>query len=120
MTRTRGSPKSSGTAGSLAQIRISSTNEWRPRLATIGRRLCGRLQLSTQAVTFSTRVRYLSAAESSPALDQGEGRAPSTRLGQLGRDLAAQRGELVPAQYLKQPLLQDDAVLKRKTQIRVA
>jgi hypothetical protein len=45
--------------------------------------------------------RYLSAFGRSPALDQGEGRAPSARLGQLGLGLAAQRGELVSAQCPK-------------------
>ena len=35
------------------------------------------------------RHRYLSAFEPAPTLDQGEGRAPSARLGQLGLGLAA-------------------------------
>src|SRR3954452_7282778 len=64
--------------------------------------------------------RYLSGFERSPALDQGEGRTPSAGLGQLALGLAAQRGELVGAQCLKQPRLQRDAELKRKTQIGVA
>jgi hypothetical protein len=35
------------------------------------------------------RRRYISAFEPAPTLDQGEGRAPSARLGQLGLGLAA-------------------------------
>src|SRR5215212_12131189 len=62
----------------------------------------------------------LSASNPAPTLDQGERRAPSARLGQLGLGLAAQRGKLALGQGLKQPRLEREAELKRQTQVGMA
>src|SRR5215211_5127771 len=63
---------------------------------------------------------YPSVLERPPTLDQGKGRAPSARLGQLALGLSAHRFKLPLAQCLKQSRLERGAELKRQTQVGVA